>query len=94
MVTGNTIIDASDIGITHFGGKNTIISYNTVRASPGNYGMFAGINIGPVTFGDVSGGQVVGNQVMVAGYPVTVDDVVYLVEYLFFGGPPPAPCPL
>ena len=64
LVTGNTIINPSDIGITLFGGVDTVISYNTVRATPGNYGMFAAINIGPVTYSDVSGVQVVGNQVI------------------------------
>lgn len=64
LITGNTIINASDIGITLFGGMDTIISNNIVRATPGNYGMFAAINIGPVTYSDVSGVQVVGNQVI------------------------------
>ncbi len=67
LVTGNTIINPSDIGITLFGGVDTVISYNTIRATPGNYGMFAGINIGPVTYSDVSGVQVVGNQVINEG---------------------------
>jgi parallel beta-helix repeat protein len=63
-ITGNTILNPTDIGITLFGGKDTIISNNTVKATSGNYGMFAAINIGPVTFSDVSGGQVVGNRVI------------------------------
>jgi parallel beta-helix repeat protein len=64
LVTDNTIINPSDIGITLFGGMNTVISNNTVRATSGNYGMFAAINIGPVTFSDVSGVQVIDNQVI------------------------------
>jgi hypothetical protein len=64
LVTGNTIINASDIGIVHFGGVDTIISDNTIIATSGNYGMFAGILIDPAIHGDISGGQVVGNTVI------------------------------
>lgn len=64
LLTGNTVINPSDIGITTFGGMDTVISHNTIRATSGNYGMFAGINIGPVTYSDVSGFQVVGNRVI------------------------------
>ncbi len=67
LVIGNTILDASDIGITHFGGKETVIAGNTVRATPGNHGMFSGIMIGPVTFGNISNGQVVNNSVINEG---------------------------
>jgi hypothetical protein len=63
LITRNSITDASDVGIVFFGGKNTVISNNTVRASSGNHGMFAGIAIHPWIFGDVSGSSVVGNQV-------------------------------
>ncbi|MGD9030485.1 MAG: hypothetical protein PVG25_11800 [Anaerolineae bacterium] len=63
VITGNTIIDASDVGIVFFGGKDTIIADNTVQASAGNYGMFAGIAVHPWILGDVSGVQVVGNSV-------------------------------
>jgi len=64
LIAGNSISDASDVGIVFFGGKGTIIRNNTVLASAGNYGMFAGIAIHPWIFGDVSGVQVVGNQVL------------------------------
>jgi hypothetical protein len=64
LVTGNTIINASDVGIVHFGGVDTIISNNTIIATAGNYGMFAGILIGPSIHGDISGGQVVSNTVI------------------------------
>ena len=67
VITGNTIVDASDIGIVFFGGKDTVIVDNTVRSSAGNYGAFAGIGVGPAIFGDVSGVQVVGNQVINEG---------------------------
>jgi len=66
-ITGNTILDASDVGIVFFGGKDTTISNNTVQARTGNYGMFAGIAIHPWGFGDVSGVQVTGNQVINTG---------------------------
>jgi hypothetical protein len=64
VITGNSVSDASDIGIVFFGGKGTKITSNVVRASPGNYGMFAGIAVHPWIFGDVSGVQVVGNEVV------------------------------
>jgi len=68
-VTNNTIIDPSDVGIVYFGGKNTIISNNTVQITPGNYGAFAGIAIHPWSFGDVSGLQIIGNHVTSEGDP-------------------------
>jgi len=67
VITGNTIINPSDVGIVFFGGKDTVIVDNTVRASAGNYGAFAGAAVHPWIFGDVSGVQVVGNQVINEG---------------------------
>lgn len=67
VITGNTIINPSDVGIVFFGGKDTVIVDNTVRASAGNYGAFAGVAVHPWIFGDVSGVQVVGNQVINEG---------------------------
>lgn len=64
VITGNIIINPSDVGIVFFGGKDTVIVDNTVRASAGNYGAFAGVAVHPWIFGDVSGVQVVGNQVI------------------------------
>jgi parallel beta-helix repeat protein len=64
LITGNTITDPSDIGIVFFGGRNTVISGNTIHVTAGNHGAFAGIAIHPWIFGDVSGVQVVGNQVI------------------------------
>jgi len=66
-ITGNTIINPSDVGIVFFGGRNTVISNNTVQVTSGNYGAFVGIAIHPWIFGDVSGVQVTGNQVSNAG---------------------------
>ena len=63
LITGNTIINASDVGIVHFGGVDTIISNNTIRATEGNYGMFAAIAIHPWHIGNISGGEVSGNVV-------------------------------
>jgi parallel beta-helix repeat protein len=62
-ITGNAILDASDVGIVFFGGRDTIISNNTIQARPGNYGMFAAIAVHPWGWGDVSGMEVTGNVV-------------------------------
>jgi parallel beta-helix repeat protein len=62
-ITGNTILDASDVGIVFFGGKDTIISNNTIAARPGNYGAFAGIAIHPWGWGDVSGMEITDNVI-------------------------------
>ncbi|MGD2163855.1 MAG: right-handed parallel beta-helix repeat-containing protein [Anaerolineales bacterium] len=63
-VEGNTIINASDVGIVFFGGKDTHIRNNTVISSEGNYGAFAGIAIHTWGFGDISGSEVVRNTVI------------------------------
>ncbi len=62
-ITSNTILDASDVGIVFFGGKNTTYRNNTIQARPGNYGMFAGIAIHPWGWGDVSGMEITGNVI-------------------------------
>jgi len=64
VISNNVIRDASDIGIVTFGGRDTVISGNTVMATPGNHGMFAGIAVHPYGYGLVSGIEVVGNQVI------------------------------
>ncbi|MCE9646056.1 MAG: right-handed parallel beta-helix repeat-containing protein [Chloroflexi bacterium] len=66
-VSNNTIINPSDVGIVYFGGKNTLIANNTIRVTQGNYGAFAGIALHPWSFGDVSGVQIMGNQVTSEG---------------------------
>jgi hypothetical protein len=63
-LTNNLIMDASDIGIVSFGGRDIVIADNTIRARPGNYGMFAGIAMHPNTLGLISGLQVTGNQII------------------------------
>ena len=63
IITGNTIYDASDVGIVFFGGRDTIISNNTVETREGNHGMFAAIAIHPWGWGDVSGLEITGNVV-------------------------------
>lgn len=63
ILTNNTVINASDIGIVCFACANTIISNNTILAEPGNYGMFAGIALHPYWNGDMSGTVISGNQV-------------------------------
>jgi hypothetical protein len=64
VISNNVIRDASDVGIVTFGGRDTVISGNTIMATPGNHGMFAGIAVHPYGYGLVSGFQVVGNQVI------------------------------
>jgi hypothetical protein len=66
-VTGNTVINPSDIGIVFFGGRDTVISNNQVTVTAGNYGAFGGIALHPWILGDLSGVQVTGNQVSSAG---------------------------
>jgi parallel beta-helix repeat protein len=63
-ITGNTVLDASDVGIVFFGGRDIVISNNTVEARPGNYGMFAAIAIHPWGWGDISGAEISGNVVI------------------------------
>jgi hypothetical protein len=63
VITGNTIYDASDVGIVFFGGKDTVISDNIVETREGNNGMFAAIAIHPWGWGDVSGLEITGNVV-------------------------------
>ncbi|MEJ2605176.1 MAG: hypothetical protein P8Z41_00720 [Anaerolineales bacterium] len=63
-LTNNLIVDASDVGIASFGGRDIVIADNIVRARPGNYGMFAGIVMGPNTLGLITGLQVTGNQIV------------------------------
>jgi len=66
-ITNNTVINASDIGIVTFGGKNTIIANNTVKITEGNYGAFAAIAIHSNGLGDASGVQVTGNIITSEG---------------------------
>jgi len=64
LVENNTVINASDIGIVFFGGKDARIVGNSIISTDGNYGAFAGIQVGPVGFGDISGLEVSGNTVI------------------------------
>ena len=66
-VTNNTVINASDIGIVSFGGKNTIIANNTVKITEGNYGAFAGIAVHSNGLANSSGDQVIGNIIISEG---------------------------
>jgi len=63
-ITNNLIMDASDIGIVTFGGRDTVLSGNTIIARPGNNGMFAGIAVHPYAYGLSSGFEVTGNTVI------------------------------
>jgi hypothetical protein len=64
FISGNTIINASDVGIVHFGGVDTVITNNTIRATEGNHGIFAAIAIHPWHIGNISGGEVRGNTII------------------------------
>jgi parallel beta-helix repeat protein len=64
LVENNMVINASDVGIVFFGGKDTRIINNTVISEEGNYGAFAGIAIHTWGFGDISGMEIVGNTVI------------------------------
>jgi hypothetical protein len=66
-VQNNTVINPSDIGIVYFGGKDTVISGNTIQIEAGNYGAFGGIALHPWIFGDISGLQITGNVVSSLG---------------------------
>ncbi|HQJ51988.1 MAG TPA: right-handed parallel beta-helix repeat-containing protein [Anaerolineae bacterium] len=67
VVTGNLILDPSDVGIVFFGGRDTVIQNNTVSVRTGNRGAFAGIAVHPWWFGDVSGVKVLSNTVTSEG---------------------------
>jgi hypothetical protein len=62
-VENNTIINASDVAIVFFGGKDVRIVGNTVISEDGNYGAFAGIAVHPWGFGNINGMEVSGNTV-------------------------------
>lgn len=68
-ITGNTVVNPSDIGIVFFGGKDTAISNNTIKITAGNYGAFGGIALHPWIFGDIGGLQINGNTVVSEGDP-------------------------
>ena len=63
-VTNTVVRDASDIGIVTFGGRGTLIENNTIIASPGSHGMFAGIAVHPYSYGYVRNTRVIGNTVI------------------------------
>jgi hypothetical protein len=67
ILRNNLVMDASDIGIVSFGGRNITIKNNIIRARPGNNGMFAGIAMHPFQLGNIGGLRVVGNQVINEG---------------------------
>lgn len=67
LVTGNTIINPSDVGIVFFGGQGTTIANNTILITSGNYGAFAGIAIHAWIYGDNRDLRVTGNRVTSEG---------------------------
>ena len=66
-VINNTIINPSDIGIVHFGGKDVTIANNTIRITAGNFGAFGGIALHPWDQADTSGVKVTGNTIISEG---------------------------
>jgi len=67
LVTNNTVIDPSDVGIVFFGGHDTVISDNTVQVTAGYHGAFGGIAVHSWIFGRLDGVQVTGNTVTSQG---------------------------
>ena len=67
LITGNTIINPSDVGIAFFGGRDTVISNNSFKIEAGNYGAFAAIAVHSWDFGDASGIQIIGNTITSEG---------------------------
>ena len=67
LVTNNTVIDPSDVGIVFFGGHDTVISNNIVQVTAGYHGAFAGIAVHSWIFGRLDGVQVTGNTVTSQG---------------------------
>jgi parallel beta-helix repeat protein len=63
-IENNTVINASDIGIVFFGGRDARIAGNTVISGPGSNGAFAGIAVHTWGPSDVSGLEIVGNTVI------------------------------
>lgn len=88
LITNNTIINPSDIGIVTFGGFNTIISNNTVKITPGNYGAFAAISAGSAMYGESAGVQVTGNTVISEGDSICggLHAGIYVGHHMWGGG--------
>jgi len=63
VVENNTVINASDVSIVFFGGKNAKINHNTVISEAGNHGAFAGIAVHTWGPSDISGLEIIGNTV-------------------------------
>lgn len=63
----NTIINPSDIGIVHFGGKDVTIANNSIRITAGNYGAFGAIALHPWDLADTSGVKITGNTIISEG---------------------------
>ena len=69
-LTNNLVMDASDIGMVSFGGRDVFISNNTILARPGNHGMFAGIAMHPNTLGDIGGLEISKNRIINEADPI------------------------
>jgi len=66
-IINNTIINPSDIGIVHFGGKDVIIANNIIRVTAGNYGAFGAIALHPWEQADTSGVKITDNTITSEG---------------------------
>ena len=96
LITGNLVLDPSDVGIVFFGGRDTVIQNNTVRVRSGNKGAFAGIAVHPWWFGDVSGVKVISNTVTSEGNTICggIHAGINLGTHMWGGGcvGQPLPC--
>ncbi len=66
-IINNTIINPSDIGIVHFGGKDVTIANNTIKITAGNYGAFGAIALHPWDQADTSGVKITDNTIISEG---------------------------
>ena len=63
IIQGNTVINATDVAIVFFGGRDARISDNTVISEEGNNGAFAGIAVHTWGPSDISGLEINGNSI-------------------------------
>lgn len=64
VIEDNTVINATDVAIVFFGGRDAKINNNTVISEEGNNGAFAGIAVHTWGPSDISGLEINGNTVI------------------------------
>jgi hypothetical protein len=64
QIVGNSVSDPSDVGIVLFGGRETVVSGNSIHASAGNHGMFSAIAVHAWSYGDVGFDVIADNTVV------------------------------